>query len=136
MTRLDLLALLVGQARANGFTFRKWYTANIGLPWVDAKQALHMLAAQRRYYALLFSHDFAQHFWKAGEKITFLVPGQTFLRTRKDGSVLSVTRKAYTRRSSREDTWKYHLRQLALQGEPLRYMRRYLKIEDELDEPG
>jgi hypothetical protein len=95
-----------------------------------------MLAAERRYYALLFSHEFAQCFWKAGEKITFLMPTQTFQKRNNDGTIGTVTRKAYTRRSARQDVWKYHLRELAVVEEPLRYMRRYLKVEDEMTEDG
>jgi hypothetical protein len=137
MTRFELLELLLGQARTNGFEFRKWYTTRLGLPWQSSRQAIETLAAERRYYALLFSHEFAQSFWKAGEKITFLVPRSTFQRTRPDGSILTVSRKGYTRRSLREDAWKYHLRELAMVEEPLRYMRRYLRVEDELtDEPS
>ena len=136
MTRLDLLGLLVGQARTNGFPFRKWYSAHIGLPWISSNQALRVLSEERRYYALLFSHEFAQSFWKAGEKLTFLVPTQTFLRTSKNGTVMAVKRKAYVRRSGREDSWKFHLREIAVQDEPLRYMRRYLKIDDEMEEDG
>lgn len=136
MTRLELLRLLVGQARTNGFEFRKWFTARLGVPWQNVSHALETLSTERRYYALLFSHDFAQSFWKAGEKITFLVPTQTFLRNKPDGSVGTVTRKGYTRRSGREDAWKYHLRELAQQEEPLRYMTRYLKIADEMEEDG
>ena len=137
MTRFELLELLLGQARTNGFEFRKWFTARLGLPWQSSRQAIETLASERRYYALLFSHEFAQSFWKAGEKITFLVPRSTFQRTRPDGSILTVSRKGYTRRSLREDAWKYHLRELAMVEEPLRYMRRYLRVEDELtDEPS
>ena len=137
MTRFELLELLLGQARTNGFEFRKWYTARLGLPWQSSRQAIETLASERRYYALLFSHEFAQSFWKAGEKITFLVPRSTFQRTRPDGSILTVSRKGYTRRSLRQDAWKYHLRELAMVEEPLRYMRRYLRVEDELtDEPS
>ena len=44
----------------------------------------------------------------------------------KDGSIGTVKRKAYTRRSAREDAWLYHLKELAGTEEPLRYMRRYL----------
>ncbi len=136
MTRLELLRLLLGQARSNGFELRKWYTSRLGLPWQNSRHAAEMLAAERRYYALLFSHEFACHFWKAGTKITFLVPTQTFLRTLPDGTVGTVTRKAYTRRSMREDAWKYHLRELAMAQEPLSYMRRYLKIDDAMEEDG
>jgi hypothetical protein len=47
-----------------------------------------------------------------------------------------VSRKGYTRRSGREDAWKYHLRELAMAEEPLRYMRRYLRVEEEMEEDG
>ncbi|WP_213803425.1 hypothetical protein [Granulicella sp. dw_53] len=132
MTRLELLQLLIAQARANGFEFRRWYIGTLHLPWESASEAVKVLAAERRYYALLFSHEFASSFWKAGERITFQVARQTFQRTRPDGSIGTVHRKPYTRRSAREDAWKYHLRELAVAEEPLRYMRRYLRVEDEL----
>ena len=133
MTRAELLRLLLGQARANGFEFRRWYITRLGVPWTNTKDAIEVLASERRYYALLFSHEFAQNFWKAGEKFTFLVPTQTFQRMKPDGSVGVVVRKAYTRRSGREDAWMYHLKELATAEEPLRYMRRYLRIEDEIE---
>lgn len=137
MTRVELLQLLVGQARTNGFEFRKWYASKLGLPWQNASHAVETLATERRYYALLFSHEFASNFWKAGERITFQVPNQTFQRRKADGTIGVVTRKGYTRRSARDDAWRYHLRELAGAEEPLRYMRRYLRVEDELDEdPG
>jgi hypothetical protein len=133
MTRFELLHLLVAQARANGFEFRKWYISRIGLPWETTRQAVESLCEQRRYYALLFAHEFASSFWKAGERITFQVPTQTFTRRKADGTIGTVSRKGYTRRSARDDAWRYHLRELAVADEPLRYMRRYLRVEDELN---
>jgi hypothetical protein len=133
MTRFELLHLLIAQARANGFEFRKWYIAKIGLPWDTTRQAVESLCEQRRYYALLFSHEFASSFWKAGERITFQVPTQTFTRRKPDGTIGTVSRKGYTRRSARDDAWRYHLRELAVAEEPLRYMRKYLRVEEELD---
>jgi hypothetical protein len=115
---------------------RRWYTARLGLPWRNLRHATETLAAERRYYALLFSHDFAQHFWKAGVPITFMVPPNTFLRTCPDGSIATVAHRAYVRRSGRQDAWRYRLKQLALAEEPLRYMRRYLCIPDEMEEDG
>src|SRR6202042_3760122 len=134
MTRFELLQLLVGQARANGFEFRRWYVGKLGLQWKTALQAIETLAEGRRYYALLFSHEFASSFWKPGELMTFQVPTQTFTRKMKDGTIGTVKRKGYTRRSAREDAWLYHLKELAASEEPLRYMRRYLRVEDELVE--
>ena len=106
MTRFELLHLLVAQARANGFDFRNWYTARLGLPWESTRQSVETLCAERRYYALLFSHEFASSFWKSGERITFQVPNQTFTRRKADGTIGTVTRKAYTRRSTRPDAWR------------------------------
>jgi hypothetical protein len=133
MTRFELLQLLVAQARANGFEFRKWYISRLGLPWETTRHAVETLCEQRRYYALLFSQEFAANFWKAGERITFQVPTQTFSRRKADGTIGTVSRKAYTRRSARDDAWRYHLREMAVAEEPLRYMRKYLRVEDELE---
>src|ERR1700733_15142970 len=133
MTRFELVHLLVAQARANGFEFRKWYIAKLGLPWETTQKAVETLCEQRRYYSLLFSHEFASSFWKAGERITFQVPTQTFTRRKADGTIATVSRKGYTRRSAREDAWRYHLRELAVAEEPLRYMRKYLRVEEDLD---
>ena len=52
----------------------------------------------------------------------------------KDGTIGTVKRKGYTRRSAREDAWLYHLKELAAADEPLRYMRRYLRVDDDLVE--
>jgi hypothetical protein len=134
MTRLELLTIVVGRARANGFEFRRWYSGRLGLPWISAEASLTLLDQQRRYYALLFSHEFACAFWKAGEEITFSVPAQSFQRPSPDGSIKTVERSSYIRRSARRDAWKYHLREMALAEEPLRYLRKYLNVEEDLGE--
>ena len=134
MTRLELLTIVVGRARSNGFEFRRWYTTRLELPWISAKAALQLLDEQRRYYALLFSHEFANAFWKAGEDITFTVPSQSFQRPMPDGTLKTVKRKSFIRRSSRHDAWRYHLREMAFAEEPLRYLRKYLNVEEDLAE--
>jgi hypothetical protein len=134
MTRLDLLKILVGQARTNGFEFRRWYTTRLALPWISSDAAFQLLSTQRRYYALLFSHEFASAFWLAGSEMTFQIPTQTFDRVLPDGTITSVTRKPFTRRSARRDAWLYHLREMAAAEEPLRYMRKYLAVDEELEE--
>ncbi len=133
MTRQELLQLVVARARSNGFEFRRWYTTRLGLPWISAEAAVTLLDAQRRYYALLFSHEFASTFWKPGAPITFDVPAQSFERVMPDGTTRTVERKPFIRRSSRAQAWRYHLREMALAEEPLRYIRKYLHIEEQLD---
>ncbi|MBS1815973.1 MAG: hypothetical protein JSS87_13955 [Acidobacteria bacterium] len=134
MTRQDLLKLLIAHARTNGFKFKPWFVQHSGRPWVTAEDAVTWLGVGRRSYMLLFSPEFAQSFWKSGEQITFAVPQQEFQRVLPNGKVLTVKRKAFTRRTSRPDVWKYHLREMAASEEPLRYLRKYLHIEEALEE--
>ena len=51
-----------------------------------------------------------------------------------DGSTTTVNRKPFMRRSSRREAWRYHLREMALADEPLRYIRKYLSVEEDLDD--
>lgn len=132
MTRKDLIHLLVLQARANGFELRKWYQSTVDRHWTTAQAAVANLATGRRYYALLFSHEFAESFWKQGTQMQFVVPTQQFLRLNAKGQRITVTRKAYTRRTLKPDAWKYHLREMAACEEPLRYIRRFLVTHEEL----
>ena len=136
MTRPELLKIVIGRAHANGFNFRRWYTARLGVPWINTAAALALLESQRRYYALLFSHDFAVTFWKPGGEITFKLPASSYQRRMTDGRIATVKRKPFTRRTARPEAWRYHLRQMALAEEPLRYIRKYLNVEDDLaDDP-
>jgi hypothetical protein len=133
MTRLELLKLVIGQARTNGFAFKRWYVVWLGLPWKGAVAAAGELSANRRYYSLLFSHEFAESFWKSRQIMTIEVPMQTFQRVLPDGSVGTVTRKGFTRRMTREDAWRYHLSRMAIAEDPLRYIRRFLRVKEELE---
>ncbi len=133
MTRFELLQLVIARARANGFEFRRWYTSRLGLPWISPEAAITLLDQQRRYYALLFSHEFASSFWKPGSEITFEIPAQSFQRPMPDGTLRTVQRKAFIRRSARPDAWRYHLGQMALAEDPLRHLRKYMHIEETLD---
>ena len=121
MTRSTLLQLLIQQAREHGFAFRKWYVACTGVPWSGPEHAVEWLSRGDRANLLLFSQEFARHFWHGGERITYLVPKQTYKR---------VLRKAHLRRSSRKNVWLFHLREMAAQHEPLRYIRRYLIVDE------
>ena len=66
MTRQELLRIVIRQARANGFPFRRWFQAAIDPSWSGFEDAVELLAQGRRYYALLFAHEFARTFWKQG----------------------------------------------------------------------
>ena len=132
MTRLEVLRIVVRQARANNFPFRKWYQTTIDPSWNNFEAAVEELSRGRRYYALLFAHDFAQAFWKQGSQISFLVPAASYTRRDKEGRIITVRRKPFTRRTLKADVWKYHLREMAIHDEPLRYIRRFLVIEGDV----
>ena len=133
MTRTELLQLAIAQARTQGFNLRRWYVARLEADWHGLDAAVDTLASQRRYYALLFSHDFACSFWKAGSDMSLLMPESSFPRIRKDGTVMVVSRRGYRRRRVRDDAWRFHLREMAIQDEPLRYIRRFVRVEEELE---
>lgn len=134
MTRQEMLYLLLLQAKANGFQFRKWYRKYLHPDWLDFAAALAYMAAGKRYYSLLFSHDFAKCFWKPGGQISFIVPRSTYTRKNKQGEMITITRKAFTRRTLKEDSWRYHLREMAAADEPLRYIRRFIVRQDDLEQ--
>jgi hypothetical protein len=139
MTRRELIRLLIQRARAHGFEFRRWYQAHIEPEWKDVEGAIGTLEVGRRYYALLFSHEFARHFWKKGTQITFLLPSKEYTRRNRKGEVVTIQRKSFTRRTSRSTSntlWQYHLEQMAVWEEPLRYIRRFILTEEELEEAG
>jgi hypothetical protein len=134
MTRQELLRIVVRQARSNGFQFRKWFLAAIDPSWNSFDDAVDLLAQGRRYYSLLFAHEFARAFWKQGSQISFVVPAATYTRRDKEGRIVTVTRKPFTRRTLKADVWKYHLREMAAHDEPLRYIRRFLVIEGDVQQ--
>ena len=134
MTRTELLQHLITQARDNGFEFRKWFRTHTARPWTSAAEAVDWLAQGSRASTLLFSHTFARAFFREGERIRFIQPALAYQRIGPDGSIKHVQRRAHTRQSNREDVWLYHLREMAAADEPLRYIRRYLLLEETLQE--
>lgn len=134
MTRIELLQLLIHQARESGFEFRKWFRTHTARPWTTPADAMEWLAQGSRAHMLLFSHGFARHFFREGERIRFIQPATAYQRVTPKGEVKPVHRRAHTRQSSREDVWLFHLREMAAAEEPLRYIRRYLLLEETMQE--
>jgi hypothetical protein len=126
VTKKELLGLLLLQASTHGFDLQAWFQTKIARKWPGEDAALETLATGHRYYALLFSHEFAKHFWKQGEQIQFMVPTQKFSRLNARGELITINRKAYVRRTLKPHAWQYHLREMVTVDEPLRYIRRYL----------
>ncbi len=134
MTRGELLHLLIGQARTHGFEFRRWYMQNTGMAWSSYSDSIQWLSTGKRSHMLLFSQAFGKCFFRDGERISYLVAPQTFERVSADGERHTVTRRAHLRRSSRNNVWRFHMREMAGLAEPLHYIRRFLLTEEALAE--
>jgi hypothetical protein len=139
MTRKDILLLLVSHALGNGFEFRRWFQTNIRTEWSGTEDAIAFLCTEGRYYALIFSHDFARAIWKQGAQMHFVVPSSSYSRMNTKGELVTINRKPFTRRTIKADVWKYHLRQMAISEDPMRYLKRFLPTQEDLrtktDEP-
>jgi hypothetical protein len=131
MNRQEMLRLLLNQAQFNGFEFRRWFQSHVQPIWPGAEQALLVLATEGRYYALVFSHEFASCYWRSGAKMSFSVPTITYPRVTSTGEVVYVTRRPFTRRTIKPDVWKYHLRQMAAAEDPIEYLCRFLPAKDQ-----
>ncbi len=130
MNRKELLRLLLNHAQSNGFDFRGWFVTHLQMAFPGPEQALSLLASEGRYYALLFSHEFARCYWRSGARISFVVPSVTYPRINRRGEVIQVTRKPFTRRTVKPDVWKYHLRQMAATEDPMNYLKRFLPTHE------
>jgi hypothetical protein len=131
MNRKDLMGKLLNRAQLNGFEFRRWFVEIVEPTWPGVDEALTLLSGEGRHYALLFSHEFAQHFWQAGSQIRFTVPAKTYYRVTGQGDVVEVTRKPFTRRTVKPGVWKYHIRQMATADDPIEYLCRFLSPQDQ-----
>lgn len=129
LSRQDLIRLLILQAAGNGFEFPKWWGRTLQTEWPGRDEAVLLLGTDRRYYTLLFSHVFARAFFKQGSRLTFTVPGTTYTRRNAAGEVVTIKRKPFSRRTLKSDAWVYHLKEMAAEEEPLRYMKRFLNVD-------
>ena len=130
MNRKELLRLLLNQAQFNGFEFRCWFQVYIRPVWPGAEEALTLLTDEGRHFTLIFSHEFARCFWRTGAQMSFVVPSVTYRRVNSFGAVVEVTRKSFTRRKIKRDSWKYHVRQMATAEDPIDYLCRFLPAAD------
>ena len=132
MTRQEVLRHIVLQARSNGFDFRAWYRAFAAPEWLGFDEAIDHLCQGRNCYALLFSHEFAQAFWRAGLQMSFMVPAVSYPQRRKDGQIVTVHRRAFARRMLKADSWLYHLREMVEAPHPLKYIRRFVVLQEDI----
>ncbi len=130
MKRIEILVMGLKLAQANGFDFQSWYQVYIDPQWPGPGEAIRILTQQSRYIALLYSHEFARAIWKPGEQMHIMVPTKTYTQKNRYGEFVTVTRRPFTRRTTRSDAWQYHLQQMVICKDPLNYLRRFLPVPE------
>ena len=106
MTNEEILKKAVKKAGRNGFKIKVVDYNGI----VDFGRKVEEL--MRIYYQIIFNHDFAKAFW--GEQIN---------GTRKE---LINPPNNYRTYKVHIPAWQYHLQQMVLEGEPLKYIEKFL----------
>lgn len=132
MKRIEILVMGLKLAQANGFDFRSWYQVYIDPEWPGPNEAIRLLTQQSRYIALLYSHEFAMAVWMPGEQMHILVPTKTYTQKNRYGEYVTVTRRQFTRRTTKSDAWQYHLKQMVICKDPLSYLRRFLPVPEDI----
>ncbi len=80
------------------------------------------LVAADRYYAIVFDHDFAKAFW--GEKRYEHVGCGGILNVLKE---IKCPKCGHVEPPLKEhDGWQYHLQQMVLEDDPLKYLEKFL----------
>jgi len=100
-------ALLFKVCAKAGLAGRSAWWGEIELSWDE-------LATYKLHYAIIFTHDFAKAFW--GEKKT-------------DFSCGCDSWSGGCPRCHNEYEWQYHLQQMVLEPEPLKYLEQFLTKE-------
>jgi len=99
MTNEQILKKAIEKAKKNRWDgWNDWFVENWFEEWW--KDTFHQEGNFKRYYAIIFSHDFAKAFW--GEETIGIDD------------------------ISQIPTWQYHLQQMVLEKEPLKYIEKFL----------
>jgi len=115
MTNKQILEKAIDKAVENGYSST--------IEWGLIKKMLGIEYLLKRidfdkpvYYSIIFSHDFAKAFW--GEKVNRTITERDFnLKTGKEGKGCIA---------SPISEWQYHLQQMVLEKEPIKYIRKFL----------
>jgi hypothetical protein len=64
--------------------------------------------------------------------MSFMVPAVSYPQRRKDGQIVTVHRRAFARRTLKADSWLYHLREMVEAPHPLKYIRRFVVLQEDI----
>jgi len=114
MKNEQILKKAIEKAVKNGLDIRELGKKD---GWSESELDLETL--YNSYYSIIFSHDFAKAFWGIGKPV--MIDGQEFYRFKWINIVGEKTDSAY-----HLTAWQYHLQQMVLEEEPIKYLEKFL----------
>jgi len=96
----EILIKAIAKAVNNGCSYNT-YEIDVNL-WVEKKL----------YFSVIFAQDFAQAFWPDQDNVSFI-----------ESPIKELV--IYEKQKS---SWRYHLKQMVLEVEPLKYLEKFLDV--------
>jgi hypothetical protein len=116
MTNFDILEKAIKQTKLNGYKGRPYYHID--------NETLEDLLFDCSYTDIIFSHDFAKAFW--GEEVLSEV--REYPIVEKDGKEI-IGDKPILAMTVEFPAWQFHLQQMVLEVEPVKYLEKFLSKE-------
>ena len=113
MTNKEILQKAIDKSYDNGFDLCEFFQIE-SMSSLDYDYYLEELIKSKGHYIIIFSHDFAKAFW--GEE----------KYDRYCECNLEYPPKHYYADKETLKNWQYHLQQMVLEGEPLKYLEKFL----------
>ena len=107
MENKEILKKAIQKAEQKGFEMRKWKNENEKKEWWKEWEDKAIMFDS--YFVIIFNHDFAKAFWGKGKGASVLLQDIGHQILESDGF-----------------QWQFHLQQLVLEENPLKYIEKYL----------
>ena len=124
MTDKEILQKAVIKAVKNGMIWGDWDSQGFLEYWNS--RDFEDIIEEREHYKLIFSHEFAKAFW-GDEKLS---EGKTLDETYEELKEHYLDKDDFEfdwiSECNPEEAWEYHLKQMVLEKEPLKYIERFL----------
>jgi hypothetical protein len=113
MTRQELLRIVIRQARTNGFRSASGFRPRSTPPGPALTTRWSCLPKGGATTLSFLPTNLPGRSGSRVLRSASSFPAASYTRRDKEGRIVTVTRKPFTRRTLKADVWKYHLREMA-----------------------
>lgn len=117
MTNEEILKKAIERAIKNGWV--KYPEMSLGRKYMPLWKVKEWIL-EHGYYSIIFSHDFAKAFWYCDHESKEYVAGTYLEHCNKCGQTKMI--------GGKYDDWEYHLKEMVLKTEPLKYLEEFLNV--------